>query len=196
VEDVTGVSLRAIDDLGELVGEPAAPADGGQLLVRVELEVAGEQLQLVGGQAEVGEDREVALGPGVVQRVVVGRQLDAEQVEDVGGDVVVERGDRVGEQQRDPPGHGPQQHEELVVDVEQPEHGPGGPQPAQLGDGGVEVLEGLRRQAGAAPPALLPDRRHGEPGQGRHPRGRLDALHSHATTVGAFPAVGHTTSGG
>src|SRR5690606_12580115 len=52
-----------VDHLGERVGEPAAAGDRRQLLVRVELHLGGEHLQLVGGQAEVGEDPEVALGP-------------------------------------------------------------------------------------------------------------------------------------
>ena len=57
---------------------------------------------------------------------------------------------------------------------------------AELGDGGVEVDERLGRHAGAAPATLLPDRRDGVSGQGRvpHARGRLDALHRHAPTVG------------
>ena len=58
----------------------------------------------------------------------------------------------------------------------------------ELGDGGVEVDEGLGRHAGAAPATLLPDRRDGESGQGSvlHVRGRLDALHRH-TSYGRPP---------
>ena len=80
-----------------------------------------------------------------------GGQLDPQQVEHVGGDVVVQRGDRVGHHQRHPARGGPQQHEELVVDVEQAEHRAGGAQLAQLGDGRVEVDEGLGGQPDAAP---------------------------------------------
>ena len=71
---------RDVDDLGERVGEPAAPADGRELLVRVQLDLGRQDLQLIGRQAEVGEDAEVALGPDVVERLVVRGQLDAQQV--------------------------------------------------------------------------------------------------------------------
>ena len=111
--------------------------------------------------------REVALGPRVVVDVVLVGQVEAQQVEHVGGDVVVEGGDGVGEQQRDPARHGAQEHEELVVDVEQAEHRAGGAQRPQRGDGGVEVGEGGTVHRDGAPAALLPRDRDG-PAVERH----------------------------
>ena len=60
---------------------------------------------------------------GQIVVVVVRRRVDPQQVQRVGGDVVVERRRRVGQQQLHAARARPQDQEELVVDVEQPEHG-------------------------------------------------------------------------
>ena len=108
-------------------------------------------------------------GHDVVQRVVVRGQVDPQQVQDVRGDVVVERRGGVGHHQRHPAGDGAEQHEELVVHVEQSEHGARGAQAAQLGDGGVEVDQRVGVHAGAAPAPVFPDRGDGDSPGGRRP---------------------------
>jgi hypothetical protein len=53
-----------------------------------------DHLQLVGRQAEIGEDRQVTLRPWRrVEGLLLGRQLDAQQVENIGRRVVVQGGD-------------------------------------------------------------------------------------------------------
>ena len=131
-----------------------------------------------------------------VDRLLLRGQLHAQQVQHVGGHVVVQGGHRVGHHQRHPAGDGPQQHEELVVDVEQADHRAGRAQLAQLGDRRVEVDERLGGQPDAAPLPVLADRRYGVSGQGLFPHvcGDLDALHRHDDTVSPAPTVLQTTS--
>src|SRR4051794_33975607 len=67
----SGVS--GLHDLRQLVGEPAAAGDRGELLVRVEVDLLDEHGELVSGHAQVGEHADAALRPrGVVGLVLVG----------------------------------------------------------------------------------------------------------------------------
>jgi len=164
---------RRVEELAELLVEPAALGDHLQLLVRVEIHLADDHLEFRPGQAEIGKDLEVALGPDRV--VVFVRGIDTQHVEDVRRDVVVQCRRRIRQQQRRPPRARPDDHEELVIDRQQTERRPRRTQLAQFRDRRVQLGEGPWVQGTAPPPTVLTDHRN------REARDRF--LHRHAHTV-------------
>ncbi len=107
---------------------------------------------------------------GVVE--VVRPDVGVELLEHLGGDVVVQRRGGIRQQQPGARGRGPHDHEELVVDVEQPENGTCTAQFAQLGFRGSQAGQRGGTHRRATPFAVLADdgnpeavRRVGDPSQ-------------------------------
>src|SRR5664279_2683103 len=136
---------------GELVAEAAPLRDHRQLFVGVQVDLVDDQLHLLLADAQIGQQGQVALRPRVVVDVVVLRNRHLQEIEHVGGDVVVEAGGRVGEQQRCTAGNRPDDDEEFVVHRHHAEDRAGRRHPAQRGDHAVQVVQEFQGQQRAPP---------------------------------------------
>ena len=101
---VTGADQRCerVQHADSSSAKPRRAAIMRELLVGVQVGVGDDHAQHRFGQAEIGQQTEVALLPGLDVVEIVGvdvGDLDVHRVEHVRGDVVVERRGRVGEQQ-------------------------------------------------------------------------------------------------